>query len=174
MEVITYMNRTHRWVRGIISVALTLWLVLGSSGVKAESEKLSATDVAKIRAVNEAYAAAWLRNDPQTVLNNFASDAVLKPQGNRPVEGIEAIKIFWWPAEGSRTTIKSFTITTDEIGGEGNIGYVRGTFQFSFSYEEKGKTTELTNKGNYMMIMRRQSDGAWRISHRMWGDLPRK
>jgi uncharacterized protein (TIGR02246 family) len=168
------MNRTHIHVIWTVSVALTLWLAFGSAGVEAESEKLSATDVAKIRAVNEAYAAAWLRNDPQGVLNTFSNDAILIPQGNRPVEGLEAIKKFWWPADGPRTTIKSFTITTDEIGGDGNIGYVRGTFQFSFSYEEKGETKELSNKGNYMMIMRRQSDGSWRISHRMWGDLPRK
>ena len=168
------MHRTHLQVIGAVSVALTLWLVVGVFSVQAESGKLSATDVAKIRAVNEAYAAAWLHNDPQAVLNIFSNDAVLIPQGNRPVEGIEAIKKFWWPADGPRTIIKSFTITTDEIGGEGNWGYVRGTFQFSFSYEEKGKMTELTNTGNYMMIMKRQADGSWRISHRMWGDLPRK
>src|SRR5829696_2202963 len=143
-------------------VALTFWLGLGLFSAQAEPEKLAAADVAKIRAVNEAYAAGWLRNDPRAVLNLFADDAVLIPQGNRPVEGVEAIKQFWWPAGGPRTTIKSFTITTDEIGGEAKIGYVRGTFQFSFSYEDKGQTSQLTNAGNYMMIMRRQADGSWR------------
>jgi len=168
------MSRTP--IRFVVTagVSLTLWLGLGLFSAHAEPEELSAADVAKIRAVNEAYAAGWLRNDPEAVLNLFSGDAVLIPQGNRPVEGIEAIKRFWWPAGGPRTTIKSFTITTDETGGGGNIGYVRGTFRFSFSYEEKGRTTQLTNAGNYMMLMRRQPDGSWRISHRMWGDLPRK
>ena len=156
------------------SVALTLWLVFVLVSVQGESRKLSAADVAKVRAVSEAYAAAWLRNDPQAVLKIFSDDAVLIPQGGRPVEGIEAIKNFWWPAGGPLTTIKSFSVTTDEVGGEGEVAYVRGTYQFSFSYEDKGKTTELTNTGNYMMILRRQPDGSWRVTHRMWGDLPRK
>lgn len=161
------MNRAAR-------VAISLWLVVGVVNVRAESGKLSAADVAKVRAVSEAYAAAWLSNDPQAVLKLFSDDAVLIPQGSRPVVGIEAVKNFWWPAGGGHTTIKSFDVTTDEVGGEGDVAYVRGSYQFSFSYEDKGKTTELTNTGNYMMIMRRGPDGSWRISHRMWGDLPRK
>lgn len=160
--------------RNRLRIALTLWLVFGPFNIQAESQKLSAADEAKIRAVNEAYAAAWLSNDPQAVLKIFSDDAVLIPQGGRPVVGIEAIKKFWWPADGGRTTIKSFTITTDEVGGGGDVGYVRGTYQFSFSYEDKGRTAELANTGNYMMIMRRQPDKSWRITHRMWGDLPRK
>jgi uncharacterized protein (TIGR02246 family) len=158
----------------VVSLALALVLTAESILAQGRSEKLSEADLAKIRAVNEAYAAAWLKNDAEAVLNTLAETAVLIPQGNRPVEGIEAIKKFWWPADGPRTTIKSFTISTDEVGGAGDIAYVRGTFQFSFSYEEKGKTTELTNAGNYLMLMKRQPDGSWRISHRMWGDLPRK
>jgi uncharacterized protein (TIGR02246 family) len=168
------MNRTRSRVAEVVCAALVLLLLTGSLWAAGKSRGLSAKDVAKIRAVNEAYAAAWLRNDPTAVLNTLSNDAVLIPQGNRPVEGIAAIKKFWWPADGSRTTIKSFNITTDEIDGAGDVGYVRGTFQFSFSYEDKGKISDLTNAGNYMMIMKRQPDGTWRISRRMWGDLPRK
>jgi ketosteroid isomerase-like protein len=123
--------------------------------------------------VNEAYATNWLKNDPTAVMSILTKDAVLIPQGNRPIEGIEAIKKFWWPADGSRTTIKTFTITTEEVGGAGGVAYVRGTFKFSFSYEEKLKTSDLTNAGNYLMILKRQLDGSWLISHRMWGDLRR-
>ncbi|HWT01757.1 MAG TPA: SgcJ/EcaC family oxidoreductase [Pyrinomonadaceae bacterium] len=168
------MKRFHLRVVLLAGLALALVLVSESILAQGRSEKLSAADLAKIRAVSEAYADAWLKNDAEAVLNTLSEDAVLIPQGNRPVVGIEAIKKFWWPPDGGRTTIKSFTISTDEVGGDGGVGYVRGTFQFSFSYEEKGKTTELTNAGNYMMIMKRRADGSWRISHRMWGDLPRK
>lgn len=168
------MNRVRRQVTGVIFAGLTLFVFAESLCAKSNSRGLSADDVAKIRAVNEAYAAAWLKNDPEAVMSTLSNDAVLIPQGNRPVVGIESIKKFWWPADGSRTTIKTFSITTDEIGGDGDVGFVRGTFQFSFSYEDKGKINDLTNAGNYMMILKRQSDGNWRISRRMWGDLPRK
>jgi uncharacterized protein (TIGR02246 family) len=138
-----------------------------------KSTDIAEIDVAKIRAVNEAYASAWLKNDRTAVLRIFSNDAVLIPQGNGPVQGIDAIEKFWWPVDGPRTTIKTFTITTEEIGGQGKLGYVRGTFRFTFSYEEKGKTRDQTNVGNYLMIMKRQPNGNWLISHRMWGDLTR-
>jgi ketosteroid isomerase-like protein len=166
------MHRIRFQVTSVACVTLTLFLFTAPFRAEAGSGGLSVKDMAKIRAVNEAYATAWLKNDPDAVLNTPSNDAVLIPQGNRPVVGIEAIKKFWWPADGPRTTIKSFAITTDEIGGDGDVVYVRGSFQFSFSYEDKGRTSDLTNSGNYLMIMERQSDVTWRISHRMWGDLP--
>ena len=135
--------------------------------------RLSPADEAKIRAVNEAYAAAWRRNDPEAVRAALWPDAVLIPQGSLPVRGLEAIDRFWWPKDGPATTVTGFTVTVDEVGGSGNLGFVRGTFVLDFSWEDKGKTVPRRNRGNYFMLFRRSAAGDWRISHRMWGDLPR-
>lgn len=135
--------------------------------------RLSPADEAKIRAVNEAYAAAWRRNDPEAVRAALWSDAVLIPQGSPPVRGLEAIDRFWWPKDGPATTVTGFTVTVDEVGGSGNLGFVRGSFVLDFSWEDKGKTVPRRNHGNYFMLFRRSAAGDWRISHRMWGDLPR-
>ncbi len=151
--------------------ALVLVAFTSSANVQTRAGKLSADDVAKIKAVNEAYVAAWLKNDSTAVMKTLAPNAVLIPQGSRAIEGMKAIKQFWWPS-GGKTTVTGFTITMDEIGGEGELAYVRGTFRLSFTYEDGSNKLERTNNGNYLMIMKRQTDGAWRISHRMWGDLP--
>ena len=158
---------------GIVCLILVQLVTARPFGALHDVSGLPENEIAKIRTVNEAYASAWLKNDQEAVLRNFSQDAVLIPQGHRPVRGMDAIKKFWWPPDGPRTVIRSFTITTDEIDGDNCVAYVRGTFEFSFSFEDKGRTTNLANAGNYMMIMKRQPDGNWLISHRMWGDLPR-
>jgi uncharacterized protein (TIGR02246 family) len=139
----------------------------------ARFEGLTPQDVGKVRAVNAAYVAGWLKNDANAVMETLWPDAVLIPQGRAPIQGFKAINEFWWPAGGPRTTITSFTFTTDEIGGSGGTAYARGTYQFDFSYEENGRVSARHNSGNYLMVFRRDTAGTWRISHRMWGDAPR-
>ena len=137
------------------------------------SSGFSPADEARVRAVNEAYADAWRKNDPAAVRATLLPDAVLIPQGNAPVRGREAIDRFWWPADGPKTTVSGFTITTEEVGGSGSMAFVRGSFRLDFSYEDGGKTISRTNRGNYLNLFSRDAKGAWRISHRMWSDLPR-
>jgi uncharacterized protein (TIGR02246 family) len=137
------------------------------------SSGLSPSDEARVRAVNDAYAQAWRKNDPDAVRSTLRPDAVLIPQGNAPVRGIEAISRFWWPADGPATTVTGFTVTTDEVGGSGSTAFARGSFRLDFSYADAGKTVSRTNRGNYLNLFSRDAKGEWRISHRMWSDLPR-
>lgn len=135
--------------------------------------RLAPRDEARIRAVNESYAAGWRANDPDAVRATFWPDAVLIPQGSEPIRGMDAINRFWWPAGGPATTVTAFTVTTDEVGGSGATAFARGSFRLDFSYLDGGKKVERTNRGNYLMIFTRKKAGEWRISHRMWADLPR-
>ena len=135
------------------------------------SSGLSPAEDAKVRAVNEAYAEAWRRNDPAAVRATLLPEAVLIPQGNAPVRGREAIDRFWWPADGPKTTVTAFTVTTDEVGGSGSMAFARGSFRLDFSYEDGGKTISRTNRGNYLNLFSRDAEGNWRISLRMWSDL---
>jgi uncharacterized protein (TIGR02246 family) len=149
---------------------------LGSASLAlglAISSGLPPSDEARVRAVNEAYAEAWRKNDPAAVRATLRPDAVLIPQGNAPVRGIEGINRFWWPADGPATTVIGFTITTDEVGGSGSTAFARGSFRLDFSYEDGGKAVSRTNRGNYLNLFSRDAKGEWRISHRMWSDLPR-
>jgi ketosteroid isomerase-like protein len=124
----------------------------------------------KVRAANAAYVSGWLKNDQAAVLATLWPDAVLIPQGRAQIRGLDAIKAFWWPAAGPRTTIHNFAFTTDEVGGSRDVAYARGTYRFEYSLD--GSAGTLLNVGNYLMIFRRSGSGEWRISHRMWGDAP--
>lgn len=126
-------------------------------------------EAAAIRRAGEAYVEAWVANDRASVLATLADDAVLLPAHGRPaVVGKPAIEAFWWPP-GPPATVEAFSSTVDEAGAEGGVGWSRGSFELTFTWQ--GRTT--TQRGTFLMLFRREADGAWRITHRMWDDALR-
>jgi uncharacterized protein (TIGR02246 family) len=144
-------------------------LLVLSVSVRAD---LREADAAAIRNLDRAYVEAWLANDRSRVVALFADDAVIVPQNRAPIEGMDAVAKFWWPA-GGKTTITSFQNTIAEVGGSHDLAFSRGSYDFAFDYESGGSVQSLRNRGNYLMLYRREN-GAWRITHRMWADLPRR
>ena len=133
----------------------------------ADDPTLSEDDVAAIRGAHVAYRDAWRANDPDAVMASLTDDAVLMPHHGAPVvSGAEAIRQFWFPPDSPPANVTVFDTTIDEVGGSGDVGYLRGTFRLTFEYG--GQT--FSNAGNFMEIARRQADGGWLISHRIWND----
>lgn len=131
----------------------------------------SAADVSDLRAVNEAYRAAWLAGDSAAVLRLFAPDAVLLPHhGDPPVVGLPAVRAFWWPPDAPPTTVTTLDITTDGAKASGGTGVLWGRFVLAFRFEADGQQHSMRNAGTYLMVLRQQPDGEWRITHRMWDD----
>lgn len=126
---------------------------------------------AELRAVNDGYRAAWLAGDSAAVLRLFAPDAVLLPHhGDPPVVGREAIARFWWPRDSPPTTVTALDLTTAGARAEGRTGVLWGRFTLAFSYPTEEGTRSVRNAGTYLMVLRREPDGQWRITHRMWDD----
>lgn len=136
-----------------------------------QGDPAPAAAAAQVQAVIEGYRAAWLRGDSAAVLRLFAPDAVLLPHhGDLPVVGRSAIAAFWWSPSAPTTTITTLEQTTEGMQVEGRTGVVWGRFTLAFSYQDEGRTHSLRNSGTYLMVLRRESDGEWRITHRMWDD----
>ncbi len=161
-----------RLSRFAMLTALLLLLLFSVRGAPVKGRQLSAIDRARIKSLCESYGSAWIANDRKAVLKTLAENAVLLPHhGHPPVVGTSAIVNFWWPADAPATTVTEFTMTTDEISGNDDVGYVWGKFSLAFNYEEKGQKRSSSNAGTYLMIVRRQAGGSWLITHRMWDDL---
>ena len=52
--------------------------------------------------------------------------------------------------------LEEFAITADEIVGGDGLAFVRGTYAMTI-----GGSTRVTDRGNYMGLMRKQPDSAW-------------
>ena len=160
---VTALSRTGGRAAGSIGGMLA-WIVLAL---------LADADLAAIKRVDQAYVDGWRANDRAKVLAVFAKDAVIVPDGRAAIAGHEAMSAFWWPNAG-RTTVTSFENKIAEVGGNGDFAFTRGTYAFTFDWENAGKVEKLANRGNYVMLFRRDKDGVWKITHRMWSDLPRR
>jgi uncharacterized protein (TIGR02246 family) len=145
--------------------------LLGLACRSGVDRKNSAAEVRSLRAVNEAYRAAWLAGDSAAILRLFAPDAVLLPHhGDPPVVGLPAIRTFWWPPDAPPTTVTALDITTDGAEANGDQGVLWGRFALAFTFESDGRQRSMRNAGTYLMMLRRAPDSEWRITHRMWDD----
>jgi uncharacterized protein (TIGR02246 family) len=132
---------------------------------------VTAAQLDGLRAVNDADRAGWLAGDSAAVLRLFAPGAVLLPHhGDPPVVGLDAIRRFWWPPNAPPTSITSLEVTTDGAEVDGSRGILWGRFALTFSFNADGRTRSVRNAGTYLMVLRQQPDGEWRITHRMWDD----
>ncbi len=147
-----------------ITIGLLFALMFGH----AVASELDDEDLSAMRAAARAYADAWLTNDADTVMATFVNEPVLSPSGLPYLEGQNAARAFWFPADSPSTEVTEFVLMEIEVSGSGNLGYVRGTFSLAFEYD--GSSYE--NHGKYLTILRKAPDGLWRITHHIWDDLP--
>ncbi len=148
---------------------LSLGLVLACGEDASPELALTARDSTAIEAVRAAYVKAWLADDTSGVLATLDSGAVLLPPGRPPLEGEREIRAFWWPDDGSRTTITSFDWTLDEMVGTGELAFTRGISTIEWRYVKDTVRAEQTTRSPNLTILVRGADGRWRILRQMWG-----
>jgi len=135
------------------------------------SPALSDAEARRASEVLHDYAAAWRANDRAALLELLADDVVLMPAGLHPIVGRKAAEAFWFPDDGSTTTITAFEVRIDEVDGAGDFAWVRARSEFTFRYEEGGQSATQTSRTMSLTLLRRRADGAWRIARRIWGPL---
>jgi uncharacterized protein (TIGR02246 family) len=150
-----------------LTTAVVLLAGCATSRPDAAGCPLTPADDAAVRSVMSKYRDAWMAADAKAVLAVFTRDAVLLPHhGDDPVVGLAAIERFWWSPDSPPFTLTRMEVTVDEVGGDCRIAHARGFDEIEWS--GAGKTH--SQRGTYLNVLRKESDGAWRISHHMWDD----
>ena len=145
----------------------------GEQGRQPTSVPISDADRAAILALDSTFVEGWLKDDTTKVLGVFSSDATLLPPGSPPVNGLDAIRAWWWPADGSHTRITSFTRTIEEVGGGGGVAFVRGTAALGWTYAKKGERSRTqSSRSTDLMLYARDASGHWRVTRQMWHARP--
>jgi uncharacterized protein (TIGR02246 family) len=162
------------WITGVL-VGLMCPVVLSSApqpDSKSYEKGLTPDDVKAIKATIEAYRTSWLQGNSNGVLNTFAEDAVLLPHhGDSPVQGITAIRNYWFGAGGPATAITELKITVEQIGGNETMAFARGRDGVSWTVTANGQPPQrFSNSGTYLNVMTKLPDGSWRIQVHMWDD----
>ena len=134
-----------------------------------ESSK-RAEDVGVIRRlVGPEWTAAWIAGDASAVADFYAGDAILLPQNQPPIIGKDAIR------SGFETFFEQFSVSGSseilelEVGGD--WAYMRGTYTITVTPKAGGPPVE-EDRGNWLWIVKRQPDGAWKIFRAMGASEP--
>jgi len=152
-------------MRSIIETLAIATLIVGQPVLAADDH-----DKAALRALDQAYATAWMNGDADGVMALFTEDATLAPHhGDTPVKGQDAIRKNWFDPDSAPTVVPEFVRKPAEILVLGDIGVVRGRSRLVWEYE--GTRTTIPD-GNYVMIAVRHDQG-WRIRMLTWNDDPR-
>ncbi|HEX6315135.1 MAG TPA: nuclear transport factor 2 family protein [Gemmatimonadaceae bacterium] len=127
---------------------------------------------AQVLALEEAYRRAWLANDSSAVMATLDRGAVLMPAGANPLVGDSAIRAYWWPADGSRSTITGYDIRVDEVDVTDHLAYLRGRSKLLFIYRDPaGSVSRVQSEAVHLSVARRDARGEWRIARRAWSSV---
>jgi len=129
-------------------------LALGCVGVKPVSGR---SDRQGIEAAISRYVAASNRGDADALTQLYAEDAVLLPPAHEPIEGREAIGAFW-----HQGTDQGLEVTTLKVEVNGDLGYLVGRYHLPATDEEPA------DSGKYVMCLKRQFDGSWKLTADIW------
>lgn len=145
------MTATSHFPRSLLVLAL---LLVGCR------EAESATDSEARRAIEAAvsrYVAASNEGDAETLTALYTDDAVLLPPDHDLIEGRDAIGHFWRQGTDSGLTVRTLRVEVD-----GSVGYLIGQYALPPTAEEPA------DSGKYVMCLRRQRDGSWKLSADIW------
>lgn len=140
----------------------------GAAPPPAEPAGPSAEDITAIRAMTDRFREALLAKDWPALESLYADRAVLMPPEAATVMGARPIADWF---AGSGLTVKTLDTTVDAIGGSGNLAVNRGTY--TLVAVPSGATGDVTERGRYLWVVQRQTNGTWRITADIWNtDAP--
>ncbi|MGD2216454.1 MAG: DUF4440 domain-containing protein [Gemmatimonadales bacterium] len=158
--------------RFVVAVALAFVLAAAAcAGPVPEAGRLSEEDVAAIRElVGPMGTEVILAEDWPNFAAVFTEDAVRMPPNEPLHEGRAAIEA-WASANWGPLTPTEYMQEALEIDGRGELAYARGSY--SWTGEVPGVPEPITDVGKFLVILRKQADGSWLVSHAIFNaDAP--
>lgn len=153
-------------------VGFGLFLILAVCSCHLRDSKSYEEDLAKIKQLHEMDWTASKAHDIETLRTLWTEDAVLLPPGLEPIIGDEAI---WAFMQAQLPEMMSYDILDyihdfEEIEILGDWAYEWGTF--NGEYRRKGSDEILHERSRLFRILKRQSDGSWKVARAIWHALP--
>jgi uncharacterized protein (TIGR02246 family) len=139
--------------------------VLLDSKPSLEERKMSKKN---IEDVIKGMSKAYNRGDIRAVVEFYTDDAKFLHPNTEMISGKQAIKEFFKTSRAFG--LRSMHFDNVEIGNDGNLAYERGVIHMYFE-PEGGQA--MMDKGKYLVVMKRQPDGSWKVAVDIWNsDLP--
>ena len=117
----------------------------------------------EIRDVTKRFAKAYNRGDIAAAVEFYTKDAKFLHPNTEIVSGKQAIREFF--EAGRAFGLRRINFESVEIGYDGNLAYERGVINMDIE-PEGGQA--MTDTGKYVVVMKRQADGQWKVAVDIW------
>jgi len=125
-------------------------------------------DVEAVTAWLEQYVAAVNSGDIEGTLARIADDMIAIPPDGPPTVGIAALRA---DLEGFfRDYAMQSQTTPDEVVVAGDLAFVRASYTDTVT--PKGEGEQIESSGVWLILLRKQLDGSWKMWRDMWSVLP--
>ena len=122
------------------------------------SSSFPAHEIDAIKGFYPPWKACILEQDFEGITRFYTEDAVVMPPNQPTIRGRAEVKS--WMEAFPKVTEAEFEI--DEVEGLGDFAFVRG--RYSLTMEVEGAPGPVQDKGKYIEIRERQSDGTWLLA----------
>ena len=125
------------------------------------------TAAAEIRKLREQWIQSLRSKQLDLIVSMYAPDADFLPPTEVRVTGESAIRDLFSKIMGSvNGGLALHSIATESSG---NLAYDSGEYKETLVYIAHGRKAEL--QGNYVMVLKRQADGKWRVVQHVWTEV---
>jgi len=106
-----------------------------------------------------------LNGNEEAALELYTDDAISLPSFEPMLIGKQAIMESHKKTKEAGVKINDMVFTTMNVWSSGNMAYEIGTYMLDFTIPEMGN---ITDKGKYLTIWEKQSDGSWKVKADTW------
>jgi uncharacterized protein (TIGR02246 family) len=141
----------------VTGLACTIFVFAEAMGAK------KASVPPEVAHAGENFKAAVNARDFAKVASLYAEDAVLMPPNGETISGRSEIEAYWRKLLEQEFTVASTASIDASVSG--SLGYETGTYEISLKLPG-GQS--ISDKGKYMNVMKRASDGHWYLAYDIW------
>lgn len=124
-----------------------------------------------IESANQRFIETLKRGDTSAITDNYATDAMVMMPNEASWRGTAAVRK-GFAGLLSQTAVKDFKGNTEDVMVGGDLAVETGTYEWTLVPKGGG---EIKDKGKYMTVWKRASDGTWKIVRDINNsDLPTK
>ncbi len=124
-----------------------------------------AADERAIRNADTEWLEAVKAKDIERTLRSYADEASMYPPHAPIVNGKEAIRAFWSQGFLNPGFALDWQATQVQVSRAGDLAYSRGTYDLR---ENDAKGRPIIERGKYVVVWKKQPDGAWKAVADIW------
>lgn len=116
-------------------------------------------DEASLKGLDDEWSKAVGARDVEKTISYYSDDAIVMPPNIPTLTGKQPIRNLWKSMLESPTFSGGWKATKVEVARSGDLAYVSGDYEFT-EKDDSGKP--IIDKGKYLAIWKKQTDGNWR------------